>query len=53
MLRYSARSGAIRRVLGEVVLGEQGYVGLKRRLLSALPRFAWASARALVHPPAR
>jgi flavin-dependent dehydrogenase len=47
MLRYAARSGAIRRVLGDLVLGEQGYVGLKRRLLFALPRFAWDSARSL------
>jgi geranylgeranyl reductase family protein len=37
MIRLSARSPAIRRVLGELVLGEQGYLGLKRRLLRALP----------------
>jgi hypothetical protein len=27
-------------VLGDLVLGTQGYVGLKRRLLRAAPRFA-------------
>lgn len=41
MVRYSARSCAVRNVLADLVLGEQGYRGLKRRLLRALPRFAW------------
>ena len=40
MVRYAGRSGVIRRVLGDLVLGDQGYVGLKRRLLRAAPRFA-------------
>ena len=40
MVRFAAGSGAIRRVLGDLVLGEQGYDGLKRRLLGAAPRFA-------------
>jgi geranylgeranyl reductase family protein len=39
MIAYAARSQAIRRVLGDLVLGDQGYVGLKRRLLRAGPRF--------------
>ncbi len=39
MIRYAALSPAVRRVLGELVLGQQGYLGLKRRLLRALPRF--------------
>jgi flavin-dependent dehydrogenase len=39
MIRYSARSSAVRHVLGDLVLGEQGYVGLKRRLLRIGPRF--------------
>jgi flavin-dependent dehydrogenase len=47
MVRCAARSNAIRDVLGDLVLGQQGYVGLKRRLLRALPRFlveaAWSS----------
>jgi menaquinone-9 beta-reductase len=43
MLRYSARSGAIREVLTDLVLGHQGYLGLKRRLVRAVPRFAWES----------
>ena len=46
MVRYAARSHAIRDVLGDLVLGQQGYVGLKRRLLWTLPRFlveaAWS-----------
>ena len=46
MVRCGARSSAIRTVLGDLVLGRQGYVGLKRRLLRALPRFlveaAWS-----------
>jgi flavin-dependent dehydrogenase len=41
MIRFSAWSAAIREVLGDLVLGQQGYVGLKRRLLRAAPRFAW------------
>jgi flavin-dependent dehydrogenase len=40
MVGYAARSGAINRVLGDLVLGDQGYVGLKRRLVRAAPRFA-------------
>jgi hypothetical protein len=39
MVRYAARSPAIRTVLVDLVLGRQGYVGLERRLLGALPRF--------------
>ena len=44
MIKYAARSSAIRNVLADLVLGEQGYVGLKRRLLLAGPRFLWESA---------
>ena len=40
MIRYADRSRAIRGVLGDLVLGDQGYVGLKRRLVRAAPRFA-------------
>jgi flavin-dependent dehydrogenase len=40
MVRFAARSGAIREVLADLVLGEQGYAGLKRRLVRAAPRFA-------------
>ena len=39
MVRYSARSEAIRTVMRDLVLGEQGYLDLKPRLLRALPRF--------------
>lgn len=44
MVAYAARSRAVRDVLADLVLGEQGYVGLKRRLLRAGPRFLWESA---------
>jgi geranylgeranyl diphosphate/geranylgeranyl-bacteriochlorophyllide a reductase len=50
MVRYTARSAALREVLGELVLGEQGYLGLKRRLLRALPRFLLDSALAAARP---
>jgi flavin-dependent dehydrogenase len=40
MVHFAERSGAIRRVLADLVLGEQGYRGLKRRLVRAAPRFA-------------
>lgn len=40
MVRFAARSGAVRDVLGDLVLGTQGYVGLKKRLVRAAPRFA-------------
>jgi flavin-dependent dehydrogenase len=43
MIRYGRRSAAVRGVLTELVLGEQGYLGLKRRLLRALPAFLWES----------
>jgi flavin-dependent dehydrogenase len=38
MVKYAARSPGIAQVLGELVLGERGYVGLRRRLLRAAPR---------------
>ncbi len=40
MVRYAAASGGVRRVLGDLVLGQQGYSGLRRRLVRAAPRFA-------------
>ena len=39
MIRYATLSPAVRRVLGDLVLGEQGYFGLKRRLVRLGPRF--------------
>jgi flavin-dependent dehydrogenase len=44
MVSYAARSGAVREVLGDLVLGTQGYAGLKGRLLRAGPRFLLDSA---------
>jgi flavin-dependent dehydrogenase len=44
MIDYAARSHAVHDVLADLVLGSQGYVGLKRRLLRAAPRFLWQSA---------
>src|SRR5439155_17692689 len=52
MIDYSARSRAVREVLADLVLGRQGYVGLKRRLLRAAPRFLWESAVSRVRPAA-
>jgi flavin-dependent dehydrogenase len=37
MVRYAARSRGIAHVLAELVLGKQGYIGLRRRLLRAGP----------------
>jgi flavin-dependent dehydrogenase len=45
MVAYSRRSPAVREVLADLVLGRQGYEGLKRRLLRAGPRFVWDMAR--------
>ena len=39
MIRYASLSSAVRGVLGDLVLGEQGYLGLKRRLVRLAPRF--------------
>jgi flavin-dependent dehydrogenase len=39
MVRFAAESKAVCSVLEELVLGRQGYLGLKRRLLRAGPRF--------------
>jgi len=50
MIRYARRSRSIRDVVGDLVLGDQGYVGLKRRLIRTAPRFAWENARASVGP---
>jgi flavin-dependent dehydrogenase len=49
MVRYAARSEAIRRVMGDLVLGEQGYLGLRRRLLRAGPRFLLESGLSRLH----
>ena len=40
MVRFAGRSRAVRAVLADLVLGEQGYGDLRRRLLGAAPRFA-------------
>ena len=48
MIRYAGRSAAIKGVLGDLVLGDQGYVGLKRRLARAAPRFALQAARSVL-----
>jgi flavin-dependent dehydrogenase len=50
MIAYAARSRAIRNVLADLVLGKQGYRGLKRRLLGAAPRFLYDSLRSLASP---
>jgi flavin-dependent dehydrogenase len=39
MIHYASRSRTIRSTLADLVLGEQGYLGLKRRLLLSGPRF--------------
>jgi flavin-dependent dehydrogenase len=39
VVRYAARSAAVRRVLADLVLGEQSYLGLEGRLFRAAPRF--------------
>jgi len=44
VVRYAAWSPAIRQVLGDLLLGEQGYLGLERRLLLAGPRFLLEAA---------
>ncbi len=44
MVRYAAGSRAIRDVLADLVLGTQGYHGLKRRLVLAAPRFVVETA---------
>ncbi len=48
MIRYGARSRALRGVMADLVLGEQGYLGLKRRLLRIAPRFLLESSWQLV-----
>lgn len=44
MVRFASRSRAIRTVLSDLVLGDQPYEGLKRRLIRAAPRFAFEYA---------
>jgi flavin-dependent dehydrogenase len=51
MVRFAGRSRAVRTVLADLVLGEQGYEGLKRRLLRAGPRFAMEYAASSVGGP--
>jgi flavin-dependent dehydrogenase len=52
MVAYARRTRAIRSVLGDLVLGEQGYLSLKRRLLRAGPRFLLESAASRIFPAA-
>ena len=51
MIDFAARSPAVRAILADLVLGEQGYGGLKRRLLRIGPRFVgqWSLSRLLPH----
>jgi flavin-dependent dehydrogenase len=44
MVLFGARSATLRGVLADLVLGEQGYLGLKRRLAGVAPRFIVESA---------
>ena len=48
MVRFASRSAAIRTILADLVLGEQGYGRLKRRLVRAAPRFALQYAASAV-----
>jgi flavin-dependent dehydrogenase len=52
MIAYAARSRAVAAVLADLVLGAQGYLDLKRRLVRILPRFAWEWSRSFIDPPA-
>ena len=52
MIRYASKSEAIRTVMGDLVLGEQGYLDLKRRLLRAAPRFALEAGLPWLFSPA-
>jgi flavin-dependent dehydrogenase len=52
MVAYGRRSAAVREILAELVLGDQGYVGLRRRLLRAGPRFLLESALSALPPAA-
>ena len=52
MIRYAGRSRVLRGVLADLVLGEQGYLSLKRRLLRAGPRFLLESAASRLFPAA-
>jgi len=47
MVAYGARSAAIRGVLADLVAGEQGYLGLRRRLLRTGPAFVLDTARSV------
>jgi hypothetical protein len=52
MIAYAGRSRAIRGVLADLVLGEQGYLSLKRRLLRTGPRFLLETAASRLFPAA-
>jgi flavin-dependent dehydrogenase len=51
LVRFASRSRAIRTILTDLVLGDQGYEGLKRRLVRAAPRFAFEYATAALRAP--
>jgi flavin-dependent dehydrogenase len=51
VVRYSARSAAVREVLADLVLGEQGYRGLGMRLAMAAPGFLLDTVRERARVP--
>jgi flavin-dependent dehydrogenase len=52
MIAYAERSRAVRDVLVDLVVGEQSYLSLKRRLLRAGPRFLLESVARFLRPAA-
>ena len=46
MIDYADRSPGLSRVLVDLVLGQQDYMSLKKRLVMTLPRFGWDLATA-------
>jgi flavin-dependent dehydrogenase len=52
MIRYASRSEAIRTVMGDLVLGDQGYLDLKRRLIRTAPRVALQAGLPWLFSPA-
>jgi flavin-dependent dehydrogenase len=48
MVDFAFRSAAIREILVDLVIGEQGYLDLKGRLLRTAPRFVWQAARSFL-----
>jgi hypothetical protein len=40
-IQLSSRSRTLKAILGNIIAGDQSYLGLKKKLIFAVPRISW------------